>query len=134
MIEILDKTQVTVEEYRSFLERFTKLLYPVNFEVQLERPWRPVVGISLVEAAAFCASVNGRLPIAKELREAFSKYPSILRICPANWEWSSTTLDGSHEGYCVSCGESSWGKFDTWNIQVFTRKDNLGFRCVRPAR
>jgi formylglycine-generating enzyme required for sulfatase activity len=74
---------VTVQEYRRFMEddgyrnevwwkegRAGDRSQPDQWEEQLLHPNRPVVNVTWYEAAAYCASVGGRLPTEAEWERA----------------------------------------------------------------
>ncbi len=117
----LDRSPVTTQAFRHFT---------VSVGYRTDAPAldgtlgsKPVTGVDMADATAFCSWAGGRLPTVDELAWANEREEPGLDEEPALREWTGTAFDA----------EKAWLAGDSLPAAWTSRAENLGFRCAYPA-
>jgi len=132
VVGTVSTAQVTVAQYQAFLTAQLGIKVPSFWDEQLKCPHLPVVGMTALDADAYCAWKGCRLPTEEELDVAFCA--GVFRLLPALWEWTSTVEGASKR---VLRG-GSWD-YDPGHLRASFcvgvdptyRNGYYGFRCAR---
>ncbi len=113
----LDRREVTVAQYRAFVEATGFRAEPQATAADQGDDW-PVVFVSVPDATAYCAWAGGRLPEALEWEFA-ARGPESRRF-----PWGPTFPDGTRANFCDSSCERPWGTPD--HDDGFARRAPVG--------